>query len=324
MKNKIISEDKIEVRKTEKGKDETLKNKLNEPSGARKRFLFFLATLVFVGVVFALVFFELFSYLAGLGFLILLTFVYLSVRKRLKKYDDIKKMEIAFPDFIALMASNLRAGMTVDRALLLSSRKEFAPLDKEITLLGKDIITGKEINAALSDMSDRVKSDEIKKTVMLIISGIRSGGNLSILLEQVSLNMRERMFVKKRASSNVLMYVIFIFFASAFGAPVLFGLSSVLVEVLVGIIGGLPSGQTTSVKLPFSFTEISISPTFVFYFALVFMVFSNIFSALMLGLVNKGKEREGLKFIVPMIAISIVVFFVARLVVLSYFPDFLG
>ena len=256
--------------------------------------------------------------------LTVLVIVYLLIRKKLNRYNDIKKMELAFPDFVALMAANLRAGLTVDRALLMSSRKEFAPLDKEISSLGKEIITGKEISRALEDMARRIESDEIKKTVLLIISGIRSGGNLSVLLEQVSSNMRERVFVKKRAASNVLMYVIFIFFAVSLGAPILFGLSSVLVEVLTNIVSGLPSDQSLSVNLPFSLTEINVSPEFILYFALFFMVSTAFFAALVLGLVSKGKEREGLKFIVPMIVLSIAIFFMARIVILRYFTDFLG
>ncbi|MBS3099532.1 type II secretion system F family protein [Candidatus Pacearchaeota archaeon] len=292
----------------------------------KKRFVIFLALLFLFVIAIGLVIFSQFKVLIGMILLTVLVIVYLLIRKKLNRYNDIKKMELAFPDFVALMAANLRAGLTVDRALLMSSRKEFAPLDKEISSLGKEIITGKEISRALEDMAmaRRIESDEIKKTVLLIISGIRSGGNLSVLLEQVSSNMRERVFVKKRAASNVLMYVIFIFFAVSLGAPILFGLSSVLVEVLTNIVSGLPSDQSLSVNLPFSLTEINVSPEFILYFALFFMVSTAFFAALVLGLVSKGKEREGLKFIVPMIVLSIAIFFMARIVILRYFTDFLG
>src|SRR3989344_4756457 len=180
---------------------------------------------------------------------------YFFINKKLKKSADIKKMEESFPDFIDLMSSNLRAGMTIDRALILSSRKEFAPLDKEILALGKDIITGREVSRALKDMAERIGSEKLKKTVNLIISGMRSGGNISVLLEETASNMRERNFVEKRAASNVLMYVIFIFFAVSIGAPMLFGLSSVLVEVLTKILSGFPETQSSSSNLPFSFTQ---------------------------------------------------------------------
>lgn len=245
---------------------------------------------------------------------------YSFVRVYLQKAAEVKKMEEVFPDFIGLMASNLRAGMTIDRALLLSSRKEFAPLDKEILTLGKDIVTGKEITQALEDAAKRIKSDKIAKTIKLIISGIRAGGNLAILLEETAKNMRERNFVEKRAASNVLMYVIFISFAVTIGAPLLFGLSSVLVEILTQLISNLPGEQVVT-NVPFALTSISISTTFITYFCLIFLVTTAILSSLLLGLVSKGHEREGLKYMVPMIVVAVALFFLSRIVLLRYFSD---
>lgn len=246
---------------------------------------------------------------------------YLAVRKRLKRYNEVKKMENVFPDFISLMASNLRASMTIDRALLLSSRKEFAPLDKEIVQVGKDILTAREITTALQNMAERIGSDEIKKTVQLIISGLRSGGNLSIILEQTANNMRERMFIQKRAASNVLMYIIFIIFAVSIGAPLLFGLSSVLVGVLTGIFKSLPE-TGTGANLPFSFSEINISMTFIFYFSMTFILAMNIMAALMIGLVSKGQEKEGLKYIIPLTITGVIVYLISRKFLLGTFSSF--
>jgi len=256
-----------------------------------------------------------------IAFFLLVEF-YFSIRKRLKRAADIKKMEDSFPDFIELMSSNLRAGMTIDKALILSSRKEFAPLDKEILSLGKDIITGREVSRALKDMADRIGSEKIHKTVNLIISGIRSGGNLSILLEETATNMRERNYVEKRAASNVLMYVIFIFFAVSIGAPLLFGLSSVLVEILTKILSSFPETQTANTGLPFSITKINITVNFIIYFAMSFLVVIDFLASLVLGLVSKGQEREGFKYTIPLIVMSLSVFFITRFAILRYFTTF--
>lgn len=252
------------------------------------------------------------------SFFFLILFVYLLIRQRLKSAADVKKMEEVFPDFIGLMASNLRAGMTIDRALLLSSRKEFAPLDKYIILLGKDIVTGKEISRALEDMAEKIASAKITRTVRLIISGIKSGGNLAVLLEETAQSMRERNFVEKRAASNVLMYVIFIFFASSIGGPVLFGLSSILVEVMTKLVSGLPKEGSVS-NIPFALTSVSISVDFIIYFSLAFVVVTNILASLVLGLVSKGKEREGLKYVIPMILVSVTTFLLSRIFLSKYF-----
>ncbi len=239
----------------------------------------------------------------------------------LKKSAEIKKMELVFPDFIELMSSNLRAGMTIDKALLLSSRKEFAPLDREITILGKDIITGKEITHALLEMSDRIKSDKIRKTIDVIISGIKSGGNISVLLEETAVNMRERMFMEKRAASNVLMYIIFIFFAVAVGAPVLFGLSSALVNIMTNILSTIPTTDVP-INAPMTMTKIAISTSFVNWFSIIFLVTTSFLASMIIGLVNKGDEKSGLKYAIPLAAIGITIFTLIRILMLSYFGNF--
>ena len=252
-----------------------------------------------------------------------LFFLGLYFRGTLKRASKIKKMENSFPDFLQLMASNLRAGMTIDRAMLLSSRPEFAPLDKEILNVGKDIATGKSIEGALIDMTKRVKSEKIKKTVLLVISGIRAGGNLAVLLEETSRNMRERYFVEKRAASSVLMYVIFIFLAVSVGAPILFSLSSVLVETLAGLLAGMPEVES-SMAVPFTLSGVSVSVVFIRYFSLVFMITIGALSSLVLGLVSKGEEREGLKYLVPILALGISIFFGVRIFLSEFLAGFFG
>jgi len=227
-------------------------------------------------------------------------------------------MEAAFPDFLQLMSSNLRAGMTIDRALLLSSRKEFAPLDKEILSLGKDIVTGEEIEVALSTMAKRINSEKINKIIELITSGIKSGGNLAILLEETSSNIREKDFVEKKAASNVLMYVIFIFFAITIGAPILFALSTVLVEVLTDILSSIPSTEGGGARLPFTLSKINISINFITYFTLIFLIVTGILGSLVLGLVSKGEEKAGLKFMIPIIVLSLTTFFTIKLIIGNY------
>ena len=245
----------------------------------------------------------------------------LFLTKKLRESAETKKMEASFPDFLELMSSNLRAGMTIDKALLLSSREEFAPLDKEIIKLGKDLVTGKEIERALLDMASRTKSEKIHKVIMLISAGMRSGGNLATLLQQTATNMRERDFVEKRVASNVLMYVIFIFFAIGVGGPVLFSLSTVLVKTLSGILATIPPVDS-SVQLPFTLTKINVSVEFITYFSILFVIVSNILGSLVLGMVNKGDEKAGLKYVIPLLIVSLTIFFIVRIILSHYFSGF--
>lgn len=294
-----------------------------KPLFDRKRLSITIAIAIMMGIVSFVVTKNAIQSLAWCGgSLILLIGVQIGKRS-LEKSTRIKKIEAAFPDFLDLVSSNLRAGMTIDKALLTSSREEFAPLDAEIMQLGKDIVTGRQIEIALKEMGDRIQSEKIKKTLGLLITSIRSGGNLATLLEETAVNVRERNFLEKKASSNVLMYVIFIFFAIAVGAPALFALSSVLVQILYTILGELPDVQVQS-QLPFTLTKISVSPEFVKYFAILFIMITNVLGSLVLGTVSKGEEKEGIKYIIPLTIASLAVFFLVRIALAGYFSQLLG
>lgn len=253
----------------------------------------------------------------GLVIVIGLSFVFAHFSVVLKRSARIKKMEGVFPDFLQLVSSNLRAGITVDKAILLSAREEFAPLDEEIMRAGKDITTGKSMEIALQRMSERVGSDKIDKTIMLINSGLKSGGNLSVLLEQTASSMREREFVEKRSASNVMMYVIFIFVAVAVGAPALFSLSTLMVQVMSNMVDSAALGAG-DVDTAFSFSSMNISISFLVWFSVIFIFVIDILACLIIGLVSKGDEKAGLRYFIPLVTISMTVFFSIRALLNGY------
>lgn len=227
-----------------------------------------------------------------------------------------KFVEEILPDFLQLMSSNLKAGLTTDRALLAASRPEFGPFRDEINKVGKEITMGRDLPSALLEMTTSIKSEKLKRTILLIISGLKSGGELSSLLEQTAANLRQQRFVEEKTKANVMMYVIFIFIAVAIGSPVLFGLSSFLVEVLTTNMASveMPTTEVTA-NLPLSFTKADISVDFVIMFSIVSLVSFSILGSLILGLISKGKERDGVKFIPVLIAISLALFFITRVVI---------
>jgi len=308
-----------EIRKRRENTDEKKEKKLKE------NILFTAVFSLIISFITIIITKKILSSLIALISAIILVQLYIFAKRLMIEAQRLRKMEEVFPDFIELMASNLRAGMTVDKALLLSSRKEFSPLDEEILNLGKDIITGKEISSALISMASRIKSEKILRTIGVINSGIKSGGNLAIILEQTAGNMRQRGFIEKRAASNVLMYLIFIFFAVAIGAPSLFALSSILVQILTSILGNIPPlDAAVSGNLPLTLTAINISTTFVTTFSVTFLLAIDILASLLLGLVNKGEEKAGIKYIIPLGSASVIIYFVVRAILLSQFTGLLG
>ncbi len=281
------------------------------------RFLTLSAISIFVGSIvltlFTLIFFDINFFLLFVAWFILLqgilyAWLVLTADSRARFVEEL------LPDALQLMASNLRAGLTVDRALLLSARPEFGHFKDELNYVGKELATGKELGAALMELSSRIRSDKLKKTFQIIVSAMASGGELAELLVQTASNLRQQRLVEQRVRSSVLVYVIFIFSAIAFGAPMLFGLSSFLVEVISDIFSKvqLPP-QESAANLPLSFTKVSVKPSFINTYTIVSMLFTSIMGSLILGLIAKGKEKEGLKFLPILVIITISLFFLVKI-----------
>ncbi len=229
-----------------------------------------------------------------------------------------KAIEEVLPDALQLMSSNLKAGLTTDKALMLAVKPEFGPLADELNIVGKEVIMGKDIGKAMIDMSARVKSEKLKEVALLIEAGLKSGGQLVALLNQTAQNLRNQKFVEEKIRSSVFMYFIFIFSAISFGAPLLFGLSSFLVDVLSISLGSMDIPQT-AMQLPISLSQISVTPSFIMTYVIICLITTSILGSLVLGLIRKGKEREGLKYAPILIALALAVFFLVRTIISNTF-----
>ncbi|MDP2906817.1 MAG: type II secretion system F family protein [Nanoarchaeota archaeon] len=224
-------------------------------------------------------------------------------------------IEKALPDALQLMSSNLRAGLTPEKALLLAARPEFGPLTAEINRVGKEIAVGKDIDEALLGVTKRVKSEKVSKTIMLIVSGIRAGGELASLLDYTARNLRDQDFVDQKIRSSVNMYVIFIFAAVGLGAPMLYALSSFLVEVLTNVLGSVEIPKTTTMSMPINITSVSIGADFVIKYVITALVITSILGSMALGLISKGEEKQGLKYAPILIAVTLTIFFLIRFLI---------
>ncbi len=249
-----------------------------------------------------------------LGFIVSFILVELAFYLRILLLVDSKAKfaEDVLPDALQLMSSNMRAGLTTDKALLLAARPEFGPLAYEIKRIGRETMTGGDLSVALMKTTKRIKSENLKKTIDLIVNSIKSGGKLADLLDQTASDLREQQMIQREISAGVLMYALFIFIAIGMGAPLLFAMSSFLVKILVKMstmIGAQLPTDTGDIKIPISMTTSGISPEFIELFAVVSLTISSVFGSLIIGLILKGNARSGIKYLLILLPMSIALFF---------------
>jgi Flp pilus assembly protein TadB len=231
-----------------------------------------------------------------------------------------KFVETILPDALQLMSANIKSGFIPSRAMLLSARKEFGPLSDAIKRAGKEMMTGKGLHESLGEVNRTIKSSVLETTMNLVIRGIKAGGQLVALFEETSLDIRRRDSIKKEVKANILMYAIFIGFAGCAGAPMLYALSSYLVGTIgrLGAVAHVPSEFQSRIPM-MKFGELQIDEGFLFLFSIAAITITTVFGGLIIGIIDSGKERAGIKYIPIMLACSLVVFFVARIVISMMF-----
>lgn len=235
-------------------------------------------------------------------------------------------IETVLPDALLLMSANVRAGMTVDRAIWLAARPEFGVLEDEIKKVGARTMAGKPLKSALSEMTKGIKSTILNRTIKLLLEGIESGGELAHLLEETANNIRVTQTLKKEIKASVMTYSIFILFAAVVAAPFLFAISIFFVEVMSKLWGPAILGKVaTGGSMGGIFSKASapqITANELLWFSAASLSVTAFFGSLTIGLIQTGKEKGGIKLIPLLIATAIVVLFVGQIIIKLLFGSF--
>ena len=231
--------------------------------------------------------------------------------KIFKRKVDIEEV---LPDFLQLTASNINAGMTIDRALWYAVRPRFGVLAKEIETVAKETMSGMDLKLALDKFASRYDSAVLKRAISMINEGVEAGGSIGDLLNRVSLDIQQQRAMFKEMSANVTTYVIFIVFATVVAAPFLFALSGILIQVVENLgssLGGATSGAQ-SAGISISFSGVGITQTDFNIFAITSLSITSLFSAMMVATIKKGNVKAGVKYIPIFAIISLVLYILAQ------------
>ncbi len=238
------------------------------------------------------------------------------------------QIENVLPDALLLMSANVRAGMTIDRAIWLSARPEFGVLEEEIKMVGSRTMGGKSLKVALTEMTKTVKSSILDRTIKLLLEGIESGGELAHLLEEVANNIRINQTLKKEIKSSVMTYSIFILFASVLAAPFLFSISLFFVDTMTNLWGSANLGTQlsgSSMGMGGIFQKAKgpqISVNDLFWFSVSVLSVTSFFGSFTISLIQSGKEKNGLRLIPIMLFVSIAVLIISNIIVKMLFKGF--
>jgi archaellum biogenesis protein FlaJ (TadC family) len=161
---------------------------------------------------------------------------------------------------------------------------------------------------ALGEISRRIKSDMLNRTMILFASSLRSGGSVSKVLETSAEDIRENQELRRELIAGTNMYVVFILFTVVIAMPALMSLSIQFVD-MVSKLHSPDSLLSKQIGLGMS---VPISEEFIFMVSVFTLVITSVLSSLMIGVIHHGKELNGLRYAPLILSLSLTFFYVSK------------
>ncbi|RLG19265.1 hypothetical protein DRN67_03160 [Candidatus Micrarchaeota archaeon] len=266
----------------------------------------FLVSSVFLGVLYAL----------GAMLIAAILVLFLFYLAPLMAADSrARAVEKVLPDAFLMVAANIRAGMTVENAILASAKPEFGPLELEIKRLSTKTFAGTPLRDALKEMSDRVRSKSLKRGIALLIEGNALGGQMASLLYEIAQDLRNKQALQREINNATIMYTIFIVFSTLFASPVLFATSvyyntiSAQITSEIGDVGDAPAGAMMFGSTQGLMSGPPLSPNELKLFAIAAILVTSLFAAFTLAQIRSGKLIAGIKYAPLFVLVAIGLFF---------------
>jgi len=205
----------------------------------------------------------------------------------------------------------MRAGMTPYNALWAASRPEFGPLALELQIVAQDTLAGVSLEDALLNVTKRVKSAKLDRCIRLMVQGMRSGGELPSVLQEIADGIRSEQNLKKRMAAETTSQVLFIVFALVIGAPMLFAASHQFVTIFSQTFSsiGLSEGTSRGGSL-IQLEGFAIEPGFFSLYAICVLIVSSFFGSLIINVMKNGEmlSASGITLIPLLMVLSVAVF----------------
>ena len=123
----------------------------------------------------------------AIGWLFPCIYVIYRRRQRMKRFND------QLLDLITLLSNALKSGYGFVQALKLVSEEASPPASEEFGRVIRENNVGSSIEEALNRLVERMESEDLDLVVTAVLIQRQVGGNLSVILDQISSTIRERL-----------------------------------------------------------------------------------------------------------------------------------
>jgi tight adherence protein B len=128
---------------------------------------------------------------------------FLAPRLYLRRLEQqrLKKFDLQLVDALTLVANSLKAGMSLLQAIEMVTREMGPPIKQEFAYVLQENRVGKPIPQALTDMMNRIPSEDLAITVNAMNTAQETGGALSEVFLSIADTIRERNEIRGRVET---------------------------------------------------------------------------------------------------------------------------
>lgn len=172
--------------------------------------------------------------------LITMTYTFLIYYPQIKEKNSYTDLNQELPYALRHMSIELKSGKGLHDTLLTIKNSDYGSLSKEFTRVLEEIKFGKQTEESLQEMSHRVNSEGLSRTIHQIIGTLRVGGNLANSLDIIAKDISFETQIKLKEYSQKLNSFILIYTFIAILAPVI-----ILIMLMAGstVMGDVISGN---------------------------------------------------------------------------------
>lgn len=216
----------------------------------------------------------------------------------------INAIEEALPDALKQLADTLKAGGTYEYALREISTSEYGPLSKEMENVLRKMEEGENLEDSLNSFSRNVDSILVKRTIAIINDAIKAGAGLADVLDEIADDVRAMHRISKERISGTMLQVIFIVAAGSVVAPIIMGMITTVVELLIETSAGIVTDRAQIV-------EAIETKEFIVLLTQLYLIIEVIASGAMIAMTREGKIGKSLIYIPVLLLIAFVFYYLA-------------
>ena len=231
----------------------------------------------------------------------------------IKIYKRTKELEDRLADYLSLVSTNLKGGLSFEKSLWAAIKPEFGILAKEITIVSKKVLTGNDVIEAMNEFAQKYDSPILRRSVNLIIGEIESGGRIVEVIDRVIDNLRKTRNLKEEMAAATVSYMIFIGVIVIAIAPGLFALAYQLLNIIIGFTGTISSSSAGVAGSFFGgggVRKSSINPDDFKTFSVFALSLVAISSSFIISIIERGDIRGGLRYTLAFVMGSVVFYFI--------------